>query len=106
MFFAVCDFVAVRAALCAARVAVSAAVSSSGGCIWGVSDPHFAAPFFAPRLLRRGSLTPQMLVIVVRQNRAVSATSPSAPPLSPAGPTSFPSSVKTPDRFRPEAAFI
>ena len=40
MFFAVCDFAALyRAALCAARVEVSAAVSSSDGGIWGVSDP-------------------------------------------------------------------
>ena len=40
MFFAVCDFVELhRAALYAARVALSAAVGSSDGGIWGVSDP-------------------------------------------------------------------
>ena len=40
MFSKVCDFAALyRAALCAARVEVSAAVRSSGGDIWGVSDP-------------------------------------------------------------------
>ena len=45
MFFAVCDFAALyRAALCAARVEVSAAVSSSGGGIWGVSTPSATPP--------------------------------------------------------------
>ena len=40
MFFAVCDFAALsRAALCAARVEVSAAVSSIGGGIWGRERP-------------------------------------------------------------------
>ena len=48
------DFAAVqRAALCAARVAVSAAVSSSEGGIWGVSDPlcHPPEPGPAPRFV-------------------------------------------------------
>ena len=40
MFFAISNFTAVkRAAPFAARVAVGAAVSSSDGGIWGVSDP-------------------------------------------------------------------
>jgi hypothetical protein len=62
-------------------------------------------PIAVPRLILRGSLTPPMRVIVVGQNRAVSVTSPSAQPVSLAGPASFPSSVKTSDRFCPEAAF-
>lgn len=37
-----------RAALFAARVKVGAAVSSSDGGIWGVSDPLCHPPFFAP----------------------------------------------------------
>ena len=65
MFFAVCDFAALhRAALCAARVAVSAAVSSSGGGIWGVSDPLCHPPVAVPALDQRGSLTPRMRVTV------------------------------------------
>jgi hypothetical protein len=31
-----------------------------------VSDPHFAAPLFAPCPVRRGSLTPHLRVSVVR----------------------------------------
>jgi hypothetical protein len=52
----------------------------------GVSDPDFAAPFFAPRPVRRGSLTPRMHVAVVRRNRAPSVTPPSVPPVSCEGP--------------------
>ena len=65
-----------------ARVAVGVTLSSSDGGIGGVSDPHLAAPFFAPRAARRGSLTPQMRLNVVRQNHALSVASSSAPPLS------------------------
>ena len=83
MSVAVCDFVVLhRAALCAAYVALSAAVSSSAGGIWGVSDPSATPPVPVPRLSPRGSLTPQMRVTVVRQNRALSLTSLSAPPVS------------------------
>jgi hypothetical protein len=33
-----------------------------------VSDPHFAAPFFAPSPAQRGSLTPHLRVSFVRSN--------------------------------------
>jgi len=66
MFFAVCDFAALyRAALCAARVEVSAAVSGSEVGIWGVSDPLCHPPNPVPDLDQRGSLTPGMGVAVV-----------------------------------------
>jgi hypothetical protein len=88
MSLRVSDFVAVQsAALCAARVAVSAAVSSSEGGIWGVSDPLCHPPVEVQTLDKRGSLTPLMDVAVVRQNRASSVTSPSAPPVSCVTPT-------------------
>ena len=68
MFFAISNFTAVnRAALFAARVAVGAAVSSSDGGIWGVSDPLCHPPISVPRPVGRGSLTPQMHVAFVRR---------------------------------------
>ena len=107
MFFAVCDFaVLYRAALCAARVEVSAAVSSSEAGIWGVSDPLCHPPNPVPGLDPWGSLTPGMGVAVVRQNRARSVTSPSEPRVSRAMPLLFPSNVNTTDRFCRKAAFI
>jgi hypothetical protein len=60
-----------RAALCAARVAARAVVAIAIGVKWGVSDPLFAAPDFAPGAARTGSLTPQIHVTVVRKNRAL-----------------------------------
>ena len=73
MFSAISNFTTVnRAALFAARVAVSAPVSRSVGGIWGVSDPLCHPPDTAPCFSSRGSLTPQMHVAVVRQNRALS----------------------------------
>ena len=49
MFFAISNFTAVnRAALFAARVAVGAAVGSSDGGIWGVSDPLCHPPDHGP----------------------------------------------------------
>ena len=48
-----------RAALNAARVLVGAGVSVTASDERGVSDPHLAAPFFAPWSSWRGSLTPQ-----------------------------------------------
>jgi hypothetical protein len=49
MSFAVWEFDALqRAALFAARVAVCAAVSSSEGGIWGVSDPLCHPPITVP----------------------------------------------------------
>jgi hypothetical protein len=103
MSLRVSDFVAVQsAALCAARVAVSAAVSSSEGGIWGVGGPPLPPPSEVPTPEKRGALppllgvktlnkggppTPLMDVAVVRQNRASSVTSPSAPPVSCVTPT-------------------
>ena len=83
MFFAISNFTTVnRAALFAARGAVGAVVSSSDGDIWGVSDPVCHPPDRGPALAVRGSLTPQMRVTVVRQNRALSLPSRSAPLVS------------------------
>jgi len=71
MFFVLSNFTTVnRAAFFAARVAVGEAVGSSGGGIWGVSDPLGHPPFFAPWSSWRGSLTPQMRVTFVRRNSA------------------------------------
>jgi hypothetical protein len=42
------------AALCAARVPGGAAVATTQEGKWGESDPHFAAPFFAPSPVPRG----------------------------------------------------
>jgi len=51
MFFAISNFTTVnRAALFAARVAGSAAVSSSDPGNWGVSDPLCHPPIVVPRL--------------------------------------------------------
>jgi hypothetical protein len=83
MFFAISNFTTVnRAALFAARVAVGAAASSSDRDIWGVSDPLCHPPDHGPEPSLRGSLTPQTHVAVVRQNRALSLPSPSAPLVS------------------------
>jgi len=77
MFFAVSNFTTVNlAAFFAARVAVGAAVRSGDGVIWGVSDPLCHPPITVPCFSLRGSLTPQMHVAVVRQNRALSLISP------------------------------
>jgi hypothetical protein len=55
MFFAVCDFAALyRAALCAARVEVRAAVSSSGGGIWGREATPLPPPEPGPGPRREG----------------------------------------------------
>lgn len=61
-----------RAASCAARVLVRAAVDVTVGDKRGVSDPHLAAPFFAPGPTLTGSLTPHLHVSVVRRNNASS----------------------------------
>ena len=47
-----------------------------------MSDPLCHPPITVPGTGFRGSLTPQMHVAVVRQNRASSVTLPSAPPVS------------------------
>jgi hypothetical protein len=106
MFFAICNFTAVRwAALFAARVAVGAAVRSGDGVIWGVSDPLCHPPMSVPGPTR-GSLTPQMHVFIVRRNRAQSVTLRSAAPVSYSAPAST-SSVRTRlVRFSPETAFV
>jgi hypothetical protein len=62
MFFAVCDFVGLhRAALYAARVALSAAVGSSERDIWGVSDPLCHPPVEVPQLKRGGRSRPRCM---------------------------------------------
>ncbi len=57
-----------RAALYAARVIAPVGVSVTIADQRGVSDPHLAAPFFAPPRARRGSLTPHLRVSLVRSN--------------------------------------
>ena len=39
-----------------------------------MSDPHLAAPFFAPRPALRGSLTPHMRVTIIRRDGAMPVT--------------------------------
>jgi hypothetical protein len=72
------------AALCAARVGVHTAVGVAIGDKRGVSDPHFAAPFFARSPAQRGSLTPHLRVSFVRsppsRSRTVSASRGAGPP--------------------------
>jgi len=46
---------------------------------WGVSDPHLSPPDFAPGAAQGGSLTPQVDVAFVRENRAASVTPSGAP---------------------------
>lgn len=62
----------VRAAFYAARVSVAAGVAGGAGDNEGVSDPHLAARFFAPRPARRGALTPHWNVSFVRRHSASS----------------------------------
>jgi hypothetical protein len=71
-----------------------------------VSDPHLAAPFFAPRAARRGSLTPHLQVTIIRRDNAMPATPSSAPPFPRPLRVRFISVVYAPDRFRRELAFI
>jgi hypothetical protein len=59
-----------RAALCAARVLVRAAVDVAVSDRRGVSDPLCHPPFFAPWSSWRGSLTPNTDVSFVRTNSA------------------------------------
>jgi hypothetical protein len=62
MFFAISDFTAVKwAALCAARVAVGAVVDSSGGGIWGVSDPLCHPPITVPGQVFGGRSRPRCM---------------------------------------------
>jgi hypothetical protein len=74
MFLPVCELGGHNpAAFCAAGVAVRGC-RSRGERQWGVSDPHLAAPFFAPRPALRGSLTPHMHVTIVRRDGAMPVT--------------------------------
>ena len=102
MFFAISNFTTVnRAALFAARVAVGAAVRNGHGGIWGVSDP-LCHPPITPGTGFRGSLTPQMHVAVVRQNRVSPVTLRSV-----VDHTCIDSiDENVPVRFSPETAFI
>jgi hypothetical protein len=62
MFYAVSNFTAVkRAALFAARAAVGAAVSSSDGGIWGVSDPLCHPPTTVPGQVFGGRSRPRCM---------------------------------------------
>jgi hypothetical protein len=95
MFFVVCNFTAMRrAALYAVRVAVRAAVSSSGGGIWGVSDPLRLPPIAVQGSSPRGSLTPHLHAALVRAILVFSVPSSGAPPGVASWPASFPEQLK------------
>ena len=70
IFLPICSFPSAAGGARCRRPTLGAAVAAEQSGQWGVSDPHLAAPFFAPRLARRGSLTPHMHVTFVRRNRA------------------------------------
>jgi hypothetical protein len=72
----------------------------------GVSDPHLAAPFFAPRPALKGSLTPHMKVTIIRRDGAMSVTSLNAAPVSSRARTSFALTTRASVRFFRETAFI
>jgi hypothetical protein len=80
MFLPVCDFGARPGGALCRRYRSPRAVAAEQSDSGGVSDPHLAALFFAPRPARRGSLTPHMHVTIVRRDRAVPVTPSSAPP--------------------------
>jgi hypothetical protein len=62
MLFAISDFTAVNwAALFAARDAAGAAVGSSDGGIWGVSDPLCHPPITVPRPIFGGRSRPRCM---------------------------------------------
>ena len=74
MFFAISDFTTVnRAAFFAARVAVGAVVDSSGGGIWGVSDPLPKGPGTSPGGGRGGRSRHHSLSTAIRAARAPSS---------------------------------
>ena len=65
MFYAVSNFTSVkRAALFAARVVFGAAVSSSAGGIWGVSDPLCHPPISVPRPVFGGRSRPRCMSLL------------------------------------------
>lgn len=89
IFLRVCGFpFAAGGALCR-RCRVGAAVAAEQSGQWGVSDPDLAAPFFAPRPARKGSLTPHMHVTIIRRDGAMPVTPLNAAPVSSAVRTSF-----------------
>ena len=96
---------AAGAALCR-RSRVGAAVAAEQSGQWGVSDPHWAAPFFAPRPARKGSLTPHMHVAVIRRDGAMPVTPPNAARVSSAVRWSFGLTARASVRFFRETAFV
>ena len=94
------------AALCAAGIGLRAAVAVEQRDNRGVSDPHLAAPFFAPRPARSGSLTPHVHVTIVRRDNTMPVTPLNAPPGSSAVLSSFASPASASVRFFRKTAFI
>jgi hypothetical protein len=94
------------AALCAAGIALRATVAVERQGKRGVSDPRLAAPFFARRPARRGSLTPHMHVTIIRRDSATPVTLSTALPFPGPLRARFISAVEVSDRFRRELAFI
>ena len=72
----------------------------------GRERPPLPPPDHGPGTGFRESLTPQMHVAVVRENRALSVTLRSAPPESWVTPASTSIDENTPVRLLPETAFI
>jgi hypothetical protein len=101
-----CDFAAVeRAALFAARVAVGAAVSSSDGGIWGVSDPLCHPPVEVLRLKRGVAHAPDACRCCPAEPRFVRDTAECAAGVVDHTRIEF-IDENTPVRFSPETAFI
>jgi hypothetical protein len=95
-----------RAALCAARVAVGAAVGNSAEDIWGVSDALCHPPITVPHFGNWGSLTPHMHVTIIRRDGAMPVIPPNAAPVSSGVLTSFGLTARASVRFFRESAFI
>jgi hypothetical protein len=57
-FWPVCSFPSAAGGVLCRRSRVGAAVAAEQSGQWGVSDPHLAAPFFAPRPALRGRSHP------------------------------------------------
>ena len=94
MFLPVCNFGARPGGALCRRYRSPRRCRSRAGRQRGVSDPHLAAPFFAPRPALRGSLTSHMHVTIIRRDGAMPVAPPNAAPVSSAVRTSFASTAR------------
>lgn len=106
MFMPVGGFAAAAGGALCRRCPVGTDVAAERSDSRGVSDPHSAAPFFAPRPPLRGSLTPHMHVTIIRRDGAIPVTLPNAAPVSSAVLTSFALAARASVRFFRDSAFI